>query len=125
MCSLWSMPPTTRSMASLGRTYIFIPPSATATAIAMKIINVRKNMALDLDIHDLFHNQVADHLQRDGAAHHDVAGIVGEEKLDVIRIGVEHQHRHRDRDTAQRRGRHLAVGADRPDPAAQLEALAD
>jgi len=34
-------------------------------------------MALNLDIHNLFHDQIAHDLERDGDAHHDVAYVVG------------------------------------------------
>ena len=56
---------------------------------------------------------------------HDVADLVLEEELHVVRIGVEHQDGDGDRDAAQRRGGHPPVRADRADAPAQLEALAD
>src|SRR5579864_6494305 len=126
ICSLCSRPPTTRSMASLGRTHIFIPNRAPATAMAKNITMVIKmGMTLNLDFHDLLHDEVADNLQRHGRAQHNVADVVGEEELDVIRIGVEHENRHRDGNQAERGGRHAAMRADGPDASAELEALAD
>src|SRR5260370_29501590 len=119
------MPHDTRSSASFGRTYSFMPTPATTRASAMKTSIVRINMELNLDIHDLSHDEVADYLQPDRCAQHDVAYVIGEKKLDVIRIGVKHQHRYRDRNAAQRRRRHLAVRAHRADAAAQLETLAN
>src|SRR5712691_624372 len=113
-------------MASLGRTYIFMPSKAPATAIPKNIAMVIKiGMALDLDFHDLLHDEVADDLQRHGRAQHDVADVVGEEELDVVRIGVKHQNRNGDRNQAERGGGHAAVRADCADASAELEALAD
>ncbi len=67
---IWSLPvppAATRSMASLGRTYSFMPAPAKAMARPTKRTTVRKKgMALDLDFYDLLHDEVADQLQPDG-----------------------------------------------------------
>src|ERR1700691_4747734 len=124
MWSAGSIPPATRSIASLGRTYIFVPTSVTTATTAMKTRSVNsKDMKLDLDVDDFFHDQVADQLQEHRGAQHDVAGIVLEEELDVVRVGVEHQHRHRRRNRAQRRRRHASVSADGANAPTQFEAL--
>src|SRR5580698_7110521 len=101
---IWSVdwpPPATRSMASLGRTYSFMPAPASAMAKPTKTTTVmKKGMALNLDIHDLFHDQVAHDLQKNGATQHHIAHIVCKKELHVVRIGVKHQDRHGDRNTA-------------------------
>src|SRR5258706_1036333 len=113
-------------MASLGRTHIFMPNKAPATAIPKNIAMVSKiGMALDLDFHDLLHDEVADDLQRHGRAQHDVADVVGEEELDVVRVGETQKTRHGDRNQAERGGGHAAVRADSADASAKLEALGD
>src|SRR5258708_26909879 len=120
------MPPTTRSMASFGRTYKRMPANATATASPIKTRMVITNgMALDLDVHDFLHDSVADELKHHGAAQHDVADVVAKEELHVVRVGIEHQDGDRDRNTTQCSGSHFAVRADRANTSAQLETLAD
>jgi hypothetical protein len=45
----------------LGRTHIFIPNNAPATAIPKnRAMVIRIGMALNLDFHDLLHDEVAD-----------------------------------------------------------------
>src|SRR5204863_4473936 len=83
--------PTTRSIASFGRTYIFMPAAEASATMATNISTVIKNMGSNLDIHDFSHNQVADELQPDGRAHHDVAHLLFKEELHVVGIRVEHQ----------------------------------
>src|ERR1019366_7450181 len=121
----WLAPATTRSSASLGRTYNFMPTKAPVMATPKKMMTTMIGMTLYLDVHNLAHDAVADQLQRDGAAQHDLADVIGEKELDVIRIGVEHQHRDGHRNQRQGRGRHFSVRADGADAAAQLEALAN
>src|SRR5579862_8916061 len=120
-----STPPTTRSTASLGLTYNFMSTAAAAPVMIKNSSVVSKNIVLDLDLHDLFHHRITDQLQHHRGAQHDVADVVVEKELHVVRIGEKHQDAHGDRNDAQRRGRHLAVSADRPDAPSQLEALAD
>src|SRR5665213_2450043 len=111
-----------------------MPYMAPATAIPKKInrgsnrdtaLNLASNFDLNFDIHDLLHDAIADQLQGHRRAQHDLAYVVGEEKLDVLGIGIKHQHRHRYRNQAERGSGHFSVGADRADPPAQLEALAN
>src|SRR6476646_6573724 len=82
------MMPTTRSIASFGRTYIFMPAAEASATMATNIRTVMKNMGSNLDIHDFFHDQVADKLQAAGRAHHDVAHLIFKEKLHVLGIGL-------------------------------------
>src|SRR6185295_4712786 len=117
------MMPTTRSIASFGRTYIFMPAAEASATMATNIRTVIKNMGSNLDIHDFFHDHVTQQLQADADAHHDVADLIFKEELHVLGIGVEHQNGDRDRNTAQRSRGHASVRADRADAAAQLEAF--
>src|ERR1700686_529248 len=112
-------------MASLGRTYNFRPAAASPIAKTVKMRTITKNMALDLDIHNLLHDAVADQLQHDGPAQHHVAYVVFEEELAVVGIGIEHKDRHRDRDAAQGSGGHFSVRAYGADASAKLESLAN
>src|SRR6185295_11083030 len=119
------MTPTTRSIASFGRTYIFMPAAEASATMATNIRTVIKNMGSNLDIHDFFHDQVAHQLQADGNAHHDVAGLIFKEELHVLRIRVEHQNGHRDGNAAQRSRGHAPVRANRSNTSTQLEAFPD
>src|ERR1700756_5434551 len=103
-----------------------MPYIAPATAIPKKINRGRSRViTLNLDLHDLLHDAVADQLQGHGRAQHDLAHVVGEKELDVVRVGVEHQDCNRYRNTAKGGGGHFSVGADRANASAQLEAFAN
>src|ERR1700685_1436451 len=110
--------PATRSMASFGLTYILTPGKESPAANNRKITKLNRNaMALNLDGRDLPHDQISGDLQRDRAAQHHVADIVGEKELHVIRVGVKHEHRDADRNTTESDSCHAPVRADSADAA--------
>src|ERR1700678_2900078 len=118
--------PATRSMASFGLTNILTPAKASNAPKSRKITKLNKNaMALYLDLRDLFHDEESGDLQGNRAAHHDVADVVQEEELHIVRVGVKHQHRDANGDAAEGDARHPPVRANRADTPAQLEALPD
>src|SRR5271165_4771531 len=118
--------PATRSSASLGLTYSFMPASDIPAANRMKITKLKRiAMELHLDVRDLLHDEVADDLQDHRATQHDVAHVVKTEELHIVGIGVEHADRHSNWNAGQCGPSHAPVRADGPDAAAQLEALAD
>src|ERR1700721_3461800 len=74
-------------------------------------------MALNLDRRDVLHNEVANDLQENRDAHHDVADVVQEEEPDVVRIGIKHEHRYADRNATESDTGHPPMrpeGADAP-----------
>src|SRR5436305_11189823 len=116
--------PVTRSMASFGRTHRRSPANESVITTTTKTKQgTRMLLMSDLDGHNFANNSVAEQLQPDGAAGHNVAHIVLEKEADVVRIGVEHENRHPERNTAQGQSGHPSVRADGTDLASQLEAL--
>src|SRR5271170_6537776 len=108
-CALIPLP-ATRSMASLGLTYSFMPANESPAANSRKSTKLKKMIiASDLDVRDLLHDQKADDLQQHRDAQHDVADVVQKEELHIVRIGVEHENRHANWNASQRDSGHAPV----------------
>src|SRR5580658_3247805 len=102
-------------MASLGLMYSFSRPKKISPANSKKTTKLkRRSMPLHLDVRDLLHDEIADDLKGHRATQHDVADVVQEEELHIIRIGVEHEDRHADGNAGQGGPGHAPMRADGP-----------
>src|ERR1700730_4136793 len=109
----------------------------TSVAVAMKIVAARTrlvlsskisdkvSMALDLEIDQAVHDEIADHHPANGAAENHLGQIEVPDASEELRRDEMNHEEHADRQRRQHQRRHPAFGRQRLDLAAHLEPLPD